>query len=166
MDIISENVEFDDEDWTHVGQQTRDLIDRLLSKNPRQRANCQDIIEHSWKINVKNSGFQKAHNKFKQTVFRRKVMVKARSRANTGLHGKSLKMWNQNRLKRRMQQLKDLSINALGDSVLKQQQQQKSQPNENKNKYMRKPSNVIDIVQFESEQKEKQIDSWNIRQSK
>lgn len=150
-DIISENIEFDEEDWTHVGHSTQDLIDRLLSKNPRQRANCQDIIEHSWKINVKNSGFLKAHNKFKQTVFRRKV--KARSRANTGNHEKELKLWNQNRLKQRMQRLKDLSINALDDSVVKQQRN----------------SNVpIDIVQFESEQKEKQIDSWKVgkRQSK
>ena len=72
-EIVSQDVEFDEEDWTHVGEETRSLIESLLAKQPRHRANCLDIIETSWRIDVQHAAWTKAHRKFKQTVLLRKM---------------------------------------------------------------------------------------------
>eukprot|EP00485_Elphidium_margaritaceum_P017010 CAMPEP_0202730048 /NCGR_PEP_ID=MMETSP1385-20130828/186445_1 /ASSEMBLY_ACC=CAM_ASM_000861 /TAXON_ID=933848 /ORGANISM="Elphidium margaritaceum" /LENGTH=936 /DNA_ID=CAMNT_0049396321 /DNA_START=47 /DNA_END=2857 /DNA_ORIENTATION=+ len=165
--IISDEVEFDDEDWTHVGKETRTLIGRLLDKNPRKRANCEDIIEHSWKIDVQNAGFMRAHHKFKQTVFKRKV--KSRTRANTPDGDERVQQ-----LQSRMEALRQLNIQSLDDSNLK---------------FVRRPQRMspapaavaskgsvaaqshsqllchrerMNIIQFDAQQKEAQISAWTV----
>ena len=131
------------------------MIDRLLQKNPRRRANCQDIIEHSWKIDVKNAGFIKAHSKFKQTVFKRKIQSK--TRANTANAPDAALFFETSptspkskEIQNRMKELVESGINSLDDSVLKRRG-----PGRKK----------MSIVQFDAEQKESQMEAWKVGQN-
>lgn len=75
--ITNDLLEFEPEDWNHVSKPTQNLVKKLLSKNPKHRANCNDIIKNVWKVEVSHSGFKKAHNKLKQTVLKRKFGQRA-----------------------------------------------------------------------------------------
>eukprot|EP00485_Elphidium_margaritaceum_P023516 CAMPEP_0202712256 /NCGR_PEP_ID=MMETSP1385-20130828/36143_1 /ASSEMBLY_ACC=CAM_ASM_000861 /TAXON_ID=933848 /ORGANISM="Elphidium margaritaceum" /LENGTH=668 /DNA_ID=CAMNT_0049372227 /DNA_START=35 /DNA_END=2041 /DNA_ORIENTATION=- len=70
--ITTDSVDFEPEDWNHVSPSTQRLVQMLLLKDPGMRANCNDIIKNVWKVEVSQTGFRKAHNKLKQTVFRMK----------------------------------------------------------------------------------------------
>jgi len=83
-DIISEDeVEFDDEDWDHVSKETKSLVQGLLNRNPKERRNCEDVINLAWKVSAQSQSFQKAHKNFKQLVIDRK-----KHRASMGILGK------------------------------------------------------------------------------
>merc|ERR1712003_476330 len=77
MGITNESVDFESDDWAHVSSNTKQLVGKLLSKDPQHRANCNDIIKNVWKVQVSHIGFRKAHNKFKQTVAKRMLGQRA-----------------------------------------------------------------------------------------
>eukprot|EP01084_Bolivina_argentea_P113922 202936_1 len=55
-----------DEHWNHVEESTTELVKYLLVRDPIQRANCTDIEENIWQIDVSNIAFQISHNKLKK----------------------------------------------------------------------------------------------------
>ena len=50
---------------------------RLLSKDPDERANCDDILKNVWKVQVSGKGFKNARNRLKQMVIKRKIGQRA-----------------------------------------------------------------------------------------
>ncbi|ETO11192.1 Protein kinase domain containing protein, partial [Reticulomyxa filosa] len=65
-------VEYDDDDWQHVSQETLELVKGLLEKNPQKRKTVDDILKLTWKVSSTKNAFRVAHSKFKQTVQKRK----------------------------------------------------------------------------------------------
>jgi len=70
--IIKEDVEFDEEDWEHVSQDTRELVEGLLRKAPTARYGPDDVLKLAWKVSAKSLSFKKSHKRFKRTVLRQK----------------------------------------------------------------------------------------------
>ena len=65
-------MEFDDEDWEHVSEETRQLVEGLLRKAPTARYGPDDVLKLAWKISAKSLSFKKSHKRFKRTVLRSK----------------------------------------------------------------------------------------------
>eukprot|EP00484_Ammonia_sp_Unknown_P023559 CAMPEP_0197025608 /NCGR_PEP_ID=MMETSP1384-20130603/5873_1 /TAXON_ID=29189 /ORGANISM="Ammonia sp." /LENGTH=622 /DNA_ID=CAMNT_0042454151 /DNA_START=11 /DNA_END=1879 /DNA_ORIENTATION=- len=85
--ITNDKLEFEPEDWNHVSKATQTLVRNLLSKDPSKRTNCNDIIKTVWKLEISQTGFKKAHQQLKQTVFKRKFPGKTPSYdENDGSH--------------------------------------------------------------------------------
>eukprot|EP01083_Nonionella_stella_P005007 14602_1 len=70
--ILKEEVEFEEEDWCHVAQETRDLVAGLLQKDPSKRSTTEHLLNLTFKLSSKNVGFKNARNNFKKTVLKRK----------------------------------------------------------------------------------------------
>ena len=56
--ILEENVEFKDGEWETISDKVKDLIQKCLEKNPEERINIKEFIEHPWfqMLNKKKNG--------------------------------------------------------------------------------------------------------------
>jgi len=66
--IVDQDVELEDEDWMHVSQVVRDLILRLLHRNPRKRATNDDVLRITWEENKDQTSWRKARTKLRKTI--------------------------------------------------------------------------------------------------
>merc|ERR1719361_2106628 len=71
--IINTNVEFDDEDWTHIRYETKELVKGLLDKDPKKRLCPDDVLKLTWKVNAKTASFKKSRARFRATVTKSKI---------------------------------------------------------------------------------------------
>ncbi len=69
---MKDEVEFEEEDWCHVTQETRELCAGLLSKDPQKRQTTDNLLNLTFKLSSKNSSYKSARIKFKKTVIHRK----------------------------------------------------------------------------------------------
>ena len=46
--IVYEDLEFDEDEWETRSQKVQDLISRCLEKNPKERINIDEFINHPW----------------------------------------------------------------------------------------------------------------------
>lgn len=49
-----DDVVFDKETWKNYSADSRDIINRLLIKNPEKRITLQEVIDHKWFKNIKS----------------------------------------------------------------------------------------------------------------
>jgi len=82
-------VVYEEDDWQHVSPETRELVKGLLERNPAKRKTVDDVLKITWKVSSTKSAFRMAHNKFKQTVQKRKM-----HRQSMGLFESSSDMMN------------------------------------------------------------------------
>eukprot|EP01083_Nonionella_stella_P006847 19825_1 len=52
--IISDQIEFEAEDWQHISNETRNLVSGLLNKIPRKRLCPDDVLKLTWKVSAKS----------------------------------------------------------------------------------------------------------------
>ena len=65
-------MEFEEEDWEHISEDTRDLVAGLLNKVPRDRLGPEDVLKLTWAVSAKSLAFKKSHQRFQQTVLKSK----------------------------------------------------------------------------------------------
>lgn len=68
--IVDKDVELKDEDWLHVTEQLKDLILRLLHRNPAKRATNDEILRITWNMNKtqNNISWKNSRSKLRKTV--------------------------------------------------------------------------------------------------
>jgi len=70
--IVDKDVELIDEDWMHVTYQVKDLVLRLLHRNPKERATNDEILRITWNANKNHitswNSWKNARSKLKKTV--------------------------------------------------------------------------------------------------
>ena len=71
--IINTNAEFDDDDWTHISPETKQLVKGLLDKDPKKRYSPDDVLKLTWKVNAKTASFKKSRARFRATVTKSKI---------------------------------------------------------------------------------------------
>jgi len=71
--ILNDEVHFDEEDWDHVSQETRNVVLGLLDKNPKKRRTTEDVINFTFRVHNKKVSFAKAFKNFKKNVVKRKL---------------------------------------------------------------------------------------------
>ncbi len=73
--ILRDPVVLEEEDWEHVSDSGKALVNGLLAKDPLKRMNLDDILKHSWVFKSKHHGLssKKANLSFRQTFMRRSV---------------------------------------------------------------------------------------------
>ena len=50
QEIVNAVLSFDSEPWSEVSDDCKDLITRLLDKNPKTRITIADVLKHSWTV--------------------------------------------------------------------------------------------------------------------
>merc|ERR1712176_166793 len=70
--ILQTEVVLDEEDWSHVSENGKNLVLGLLEKKSSKRLGVEDILKHSW-IYASKSVNKNAHKSFMQTVAKRKI---------------------------------------------------------------------------------------------
>ncbi|PHZ12421.1 calcium/calmodulin dependent protein kinase 2 [Rhizopus microsporus ATCC 52813] len=58
--IMSGRYEFDDEYWSEISAEAKNLIDRLLTFDPKDRITAEEALEHPWIMNKEEYGFNLA----------------------------------------------------------------------------------------------------------
>ena len=66
--IVDQDVELKDEDWMHVSQKVKDLVLRLLHRNPKKRATNDEILTITWEENKQQTSYKNARSKLKKTI--------------------------------------------------------------------------------------------------
>ena len=46
--ILSQDLEFDPEYWTTISEGAKDLITKMLKKDPKERISVNDALNHRW----------------------------------------------------------------------------------------------------------------------
>jgi len=46
--VLQQKLEFDPEDWTKISDEAKDLISRMLQKDPSKRISAIDALDHIW----------------------------------------------------------------------------------------------------------------------
>ncbi|CEG69021.1 Putative CAMK/CAMK1 protein kinase [Rhizopus microsporus] len=57
---MSGRYEFDDEYWSEISAEAKNLIDRLLTFDPKDRITAEEALEHPWIMNKEEYGFNLA----------------------------------------------------------------------------------------------------------
>eukprot|EP01083_Nonionella_stella_P245161 852488_1 len=70
--IVQEEVQFEEEDWSHVTRETKELCAGLLSKDASKRQTTDNLLNLTFKVSSKNSSYKSSRIKFKKTVIQRK----------------------------------------------------------------------------------------------
>lgn len=65
--IVKQPLIFDDDDWNKISKEAKDLISRMLEKNPSKRITMDEIFEHSW---YKKHAISKDNPKTKEILSR------------------------------------------------------------------------------------------------
>ena len=151
--ITNDRLEFDHEDWNHVGKHTQDLVKKLLLKDPKERGNCNDIIKNVWKVEVSQSGFKKAHHKLKQTVFKRKFGQRASYDEN------DMSLYNKGKINKKVNNNKDIhhnhhntiDINPSSSSSSKKRKRVARDDLSFRKTHHRKPSNLTEKIKAQKQ---------------
>ena len=64
--IVKNEVEFEEEDWEHISEPTRELVKGMLNKKPRKRLGPDDVLKLTWAVSAKSLSFKKSHQRFKR----------------------------------------------------------------------------------------------------
>ena len=72
-EILKSEVPFEDEDWKHVSENTKELVAGLLDKDPQTRATLDDIVKLVWE-NTSARMPLKTRHKFRNTLIKRKKL--------------------------------------------------------------------------------------------
>jgi len=91
--IREEDLEFDEEDWTHVSQTTRQVVEGLLAKDPKKRLTTDNLINLTFKVTSKSTSYARSRQKFKGTVAHRKMV------RNSMMHTSASPSMDDNRVK-------------------------------------------------------------------
>jgi len=80
--IIKEPFEFDPEDWEHISDEAKDLVRKLLTKNPERRPSAIEAKKHPWLVKAAN--FDKAlGDKYLERMRRFKAVQRLRAGVTT-----------------------------------------------------------------------------------
>lgn len=73
--ILKEEVEFEDEDWNHVDQETIDVVKGLLQKDSSKRLSTGSILRWTFKQTgkIEQKGWNSSRKKFKASVLQMKL---------------------------------------------------------------------------------------------
>ncbi|ETO22664.1 hypothetical protein RFI_14529, partial [Reticulomyxa filosa] len=71
--ILTQDVEWKEEDWIHVSEEVKDLVMRLLDRDPKKRATIKQVLKLVWKDNIKSSSYHNAIRNLKKTIFKNKI---------------------------------------------------------------------------------------------
>lgn len=66
--IVDEDVTLKDEDWIHVSEPVKDLILRLLHRNPKKRATNDEILTITWEENKNQTSWKNARSQLRKTL--------------------------------------------------------------------------------------------------
>jgi len=80
--IVKSDVDMPADEWAHVSEEGKDVVRRLLSRDPRKRMTLDDLIEHTWTKgpSLQSADLKHVNSRLKNTVNTRK---KARETKNT-----------------------------------------------------------------------------------
>jgi len=72
--VSKDEVEMPEEEWAHVSQEGRDVVRKLLSRDPKKRMTLDELIEHAWKngAEVRRQQLQGARSALHDTVAKRR----------------------------------------------------------------------------------------------
>ena len=70
--ILDKDVEFNDDDWQHVSSKVKELVRRLLSRRPKERATIDDIMRLTWREDSKSTSWTKARKRLQESLFQRR----------------------------------------------------------------------------------------------
>jgi len=71
--ILKDELEFEEEDWEHVPQETRAVCAGLLQKDPAKRLGTDALLRLVFKTTSKNDAWKLSRKKFKSHVIERKM---------------------------------------------------------------------------------------------
>eukprot|EP00835_Amoeboradix_gromovi_P002255 NODE_123_length_18841_cov_0.279693.p12 type:complete len:123 gc:universal NODE_123_length_18841_cov_0.279693:15218-15586(+) len=87
-EIVKLQPEFDAEYWGHVSKDAKDLILRLLDKDPQTRITMKEALEHPW-ITSKDKGAELIQNYHCNKTFKKAVnAVRAAKRIQSAAMGR------------------------------------------------------------------------------
>ena len=66
--IIDQEIELKDEDWMHVSESVKDLVLRLLHRDPKKRATNDEILKITWEENKNHTSWRNARFNLRKTI--------------------------------------------------------------------------------------------------
>lgn len=66
--ILNDDISLDTKDWDHVSAPAKNLVKKLLSKDPNERGTLDDVLKLTWRESTDKESFQLARNNFKNHV--------------------------------------------------------------------------------------------------
>jgi len=66
--ILNDDISFDTEEWDHVSAPAKDLVKKLLSRDPNKRATLDDVLKLTWRESTDKESFKLARSNLKNHV--------------------------------------------------------------------------------------------------